>query len=150
MSGGRWPETCQEYYCKNLTPPCITLSPPGALLLWLKHKWIACDTSSKHGPFSSSLQTSKVMLLSLLTHVDKKSLLTADKLLILSREKKKNKYRLRKLSCWCEWWHEGDVSVEKGGDEFENQSERQRVGFVRMRFTVSFVSEVICNNSKVI
>lgn len=38
---------------KILTPPYIIRSPLGALLLWLKHKWIACDTSSKHGPSST-------------------------------------------------------------------------------------------------
>lgn len=38
-------------------------------------------------PAYSTYGTSKVMLLSLLTRVDNKSLLTADKLLILSRKK---------------------------------------------------------------
>lgn len=70
------------------------------------------------------------MLLRLLTHVDIQSLLTADKLLILSRRREKKKVQIKRTVIFSA--NEMLVLLSLR----DNQSERYCEGFVRMRFSV--------------
>lgn len=89
------------------------------------------------------------MLLRLLTHVDIQSLLTADKLLILSRRREKKKVQIKRTVIF---------SANDDANEMlvllslrDNQSERYCEGFVRMRFSVlRFSSKKWVLNSEMI
>lgn len=85
------------------------------------------------------------MLLRLLTHVDIQSLLTADKLLILSRRREKKKVQIKRTVIFSA--NEMLVLLSLR----DNQSERYCEGFVRMRFSVlRFSSKKWVLNSEMI